>query len=87
MDTRTGDILTEQERLKRLQANPELIEYFKPMSIPPSLRQLSRKPVSHGASGRVGRNDPCPCGSGLKFKKCCYVGRKSVQSSIINQKS
>ncbi|MBF0313814.1 MAG: SEC-C domain-containing protein [Oligoflexia bacterium] len=19
----------------------------------------------------VGRNDPCPCGSGLKFKKCC----------------
>ena len=24
------------------------------------------------ASGRkVGRNDPCPCGSGKKFKKCC----------------
>jgi uncharacterized protein len=22
------------------------------------------------ASGRVGRNDPCPCGSGLKYKKC-----------------
>jgi hypothetical protein len=21
---------------------------------------------------RVGRNDPCPCGSGKKFKKCCY---------------
>jgi len=20
---------------------------------------------------KVGRNDPCPCGSGLKFKKCC----------------
>jgi uncharacterized protein len=20
---------------------------------------------------RIGRNDPCPCGSGLKFKKCC----------------
>ena len=19
----------------------------------------------------VGRNDPCPCGSGKKFKKCC----------------
>jgi Mlc titration factor MtfA (ptsG expression regulator) len=19
----------------------------------------------------IGRNDPCPCGSGLKFKKCC----------------
>jgi hypothetical protein len=20
---------------------------------------------------KVGPNDPCPCGSGLKFKKCC----------------
>ncbi len=22
-------------------------------------------------SERVGRNDPCPCRSGLKYKKCC----------------
>ncbi len=21
--------------------------------------------------GEVGRNDPCPCGSGKKYKKCC----------------
>lgn len=21
--------------------------------------------------GKVGRNDPCPCGSGKKYKKCC----------------
>ncbi len=21
--------------------------------------------------GKIGRNDPCPCGSGLKYKKCC----------------
>jgi uncharacterized protein len=27
--------------------------------------ELGRKPAS------VGRNDPCPCGSGHKFKKCC----------------
>ena len=20
---------------------------------------------------KVGRNDPCPCGSGRKYKKCC----------------
>jgi len=20
---------------------------------------------------KTGRNDPCPCGSGKKFKKCC----------------
>lgn len=23
------------------------------------------------ASAKIGRNDPCPCGSGKKFKKCC----------------
>lgn len=26
------------------------------------------------AGGRTGRNDPCPCGSGRKFKKCCGRG-------------
>ena len=28
---------------------------------------LSRMAVSD----KIGRNDPCPCGSGLKYKKCC----------------
>ncbi len=23
------------------------------------------------ADGEPGRNDPCPCGSGKKYKKCC----------------
>ncbi len=27
------------------------------------------KPVK--AAPRIGRNDPCPCGSGKKYKKCC----------------
>jgi len=25
-------------------------------------------------SAKVGRNDPCPCGSGKKYKKCCGAG-------------
>ena len=29
-----------------------------------------QKPFVHQAS-KVGRNDPCPCGSGRKFKQCC----------------
>lgn len=30
------------------------------------------KPQAPKASGpKVGRNDPCPCGSGKKYKKCC----------------
>jgi hypothetical protein len=30
----------------------------------------ARTPLVHAAP-RVGRNDPCPCGSGKKYKKCC----------------
>ncbi len=29
---------------------------------------------------KIGRNEPCPCGSGKKFKKCCY-GRKENEES------
>ncbi len=25
------------------------------------------------ASPKIGRNDPCPCGSGKKHKKCCLA--------------
>ncbi len=30
---------------------------------------LAKKPMRAGT--KVGRNDPCPCGSGKKYKKCC----------------
>jgi hypothetical protein len=29
---------------------------------------------------KIGRNDPCPCGSGKKFKKCC-LSHVSSQAS------
>jgi uncharacterized protein len=29
-------------------------------------------------STKVGRNEPCPCGSGKKFKKCCGTGTSST---------
>ncbi|VBB44396.1 Protein translocase subunit SecA 1 [uncultured Desulfatiglans sp.] len=51
---------------------------------PQKKRQLQ---MSHGGGGesakpatvrrqtaKVGRNDPCPCGSGKKYKKCCGAG-------------
>ena len=28
-------------------------------------------PASVPSGPKVGRNDPCPCGSGKKYKKCC----------------
>jgi SWIM/SEC-C metal-binding protein len=33
------------------------------------LALVARQPVL--ADPKVGRNEPCPCGSGKKFKKCC----------------
>ena len=30
-----------------------------------------RKPIRKTAAQKIGRNDPCPCGSGKKYKKCC----------------
>ena len=30
---------------------------------------VEKKPVRKGE--KIGRNDPCPCGSGKKYKKCC----------------
>ena len=33
----------------------------------------SATPYVKPKSEQVGRNDPCPCGSGLKYKKCCML--------------
>ena len=32
--------------------------------------QVKKQPVRN-ADKKVGPNDPCPCGSGKKYKKCC----------------
>jgi SEC-C motif-containing protein len=32
-----------------------------------------RPPGQHGAERAVGRNAPCPCGSGEKYKRCCGI--------------
>ncbi len=33
-----------------------------------------RRPVKKGE--KIGRNDPCPCGSGKKYKKCCGMNEQ-----------
>ena len=35
---------------------------------------------------KVGRNDPCPCGSGKKFKKCCEerLAKKKFNAQILH---
>ena len=62
-----------EEELKKLPANPgvylmhderdEIIYVGKAISLKKSGTVIVGK--------KIGRNDPCPCGSGKKYKKCC----------------
>lgn len=38
-----------------------------------STAQGGKKPAPGSAKVKIGRNDPCPCGSGLKYKKCGLI--------------
>jgi uncharacterized protein YecA (UPF0149 family) len=31
------------------------------------------KEIKHLKSNKIGRNQPCPCGSGKKYKRCCLA--------------
>lgn len=48
---------------------PPVPEELSKMSNP--LNPIPATPLKVMAGGKVGRNDPCPCGSGKKYKKCC----------------
>ena len=37
----------------------------------------SASPVEYHPGPKFGRNDPCPCGSGRKYKKCC-IGKEEI---------
>ncbi len=46
---------------------------------PGSAKRLTEAPttIPSRKNGRVGRKEPCPCGSGKKFGKCCLEKLKS----------
>lgn len=56
------DINNEKEVKKWLQKHPEVAQGGEPLPRPETYKREGPK---------VGRNDPCPCGSGKKYKKCC----------------
>ena len=45
---------------------------FDMKAVPTGFSSYLDVPITRSAI-KVGRNDPCPCGSGKKFKKCCMV--------------
>jgi hypothetical protein len=72
---------TERKLAKQERRMKEMQEFMQapvkpPVPAKPSARErddfLERKPAPFlHTEKQVGRNDPCPCGSGKKFKKCC----------------
>lgn len=50
-------------------ARPGRVRQWSNWSLPDPVETTSKPPP---AGAKVGRNDLCPCGSGKKFKKCCW---------------
>jgi SEC-C motif-containing protein len=59
---RSGILTLLNERMRRIKPIGQEIAHL----------SMGGKEAAHAPSQRiVGRNDPCPCGSGKKFKRCC----------------
>ena len=56
-----------REKVERVQVARVLGEGFEGGKTAPKKIVLTQR----NAAPKVGRNDPCPCGSGKKYKKCC----------------
>jgi preprotein translocase subunit SecA len=56
--------------IKKKEEPPKQVET--PMAqVSPGKSPTPKKQPAKVGGGKVGRNDPCPCGSGKKYKKCC----------------
>ncbi len=59
------------------EANAEIVNYFDNLDLDSRFAQLElldTKPIISEpvrTEPKIGRNEPCPCGSGKKYKKCC----------------
>lgn len=73
MDTRTGRLISREEFARM---SPEARQYVKPVKIAASAKQQLTKKIS--------RNDPCPCGSGKKFKNCCQAESFKKHLALVN---
>ncbi len=66
-----NDFLSDLEDSGRLSGGRDLGRYLGALHRAYDDASASKsKPIEKVAS-KLGRNDPCPCGSGKKYKKCC----------------
>lgn len=72
--------VSENKQVRRVQVAKPLIEGFEGGRVPQ--KKLTRQgPAPIRSVKRPGPNDPCPCGSGKKFKKCCGAGSGAEESN------
>ena len=76
-----SDVEAVEEQHRKAESAPK--QFTKAESDKP----LTGTQVNVGEAGgpRVGRNDPCPCGSGQKYKKCHGKLTGEVPSQVVNQ--
>ena len=55
------------------------VQVAKPLTAGLSDGSEKKKPIVKRTAQKVGRNDPCPCGSGKKYKKCCGASTSDSQ--------
>ncbi|OGY23547.1 MAG: preprotein translocase subunit SecA [Candidatus Woykebacteria bacterium RBG_13_40_7b] len=56
---------------------------------PRPVQQVGGEPqasVANPGNKKIGRNDPCPCGSGLKYKKCGLINNSTHQENLAKEK-
>ncbi|MCU0651856.1 MAG: preprotein translocase subunit SecA [Candidatus Omnitrophica bacterium] len=68
-----GVFSTESQQLLHPEINEFASSREDTSAPPPSVNPLKTKSpaIQQATHEKVGRNDPCPCGSGKKYKKCC----------------
>ncbi|MDQ3658358.1 MAG: preprotein translocase subunit SecA [Actinomycetota bacterium] len=69
------DYVTYIYRIENFQVRdePEMQQFSYSGGEDPSSQPSERPNTPRQASNKVGRNDPCPCGSGQKYKKCGFL--------------
>ena len=88
MDVGSGEIMRFDEAQRRMKNDPRMAAFLAQIDVadltPTQLcnMQVSRHDTQskagryrHELINKIGRNKPCPCGSGRKFKKCCLNKR------------
>jgi len=75
-----------RRRIEELEGDPAGLMQFAleklKQELPSSSQPKLNPPVTLQNKQAVGRNAPCPCGSGKKFKKCCI--NKSSGDPLLN---